>query len=266
MPRNDELSRYILTYGDSIRKDYLDGKSIGNIAIEYGTYDQKILRVLQKMNVQLRSKSEAQKLALKEGRSKHPTEGKTLSADQKQALGIAISSAYENSTDEERLARSELARKRYNERTDEEKLKLRRRASTGILEASVKGSKLERFLLEKLTLLGYSIVFHKKGFILNENLEIDLLIPSLKVAVEVDGIFHMEDVWNNGSLQKVQGKDGEKNALLLQHGYVVIRLSNTAKSCSKYYMRERLNVLVTCLEEIKRNFPAPENRLIILGE
>lgn len=266
MPKKDELNKYAAEYGERIQKEYYEGKSLGMLAKEYGTYVQKIFRVLKKLNTTFRSKSEAQTLALQEGRSDHPTEGKKMSADQKRALGIAISTSYEHSSQEDKDRRSEAARNRYNARSDDDKAKLRKKANKAILESAVKGSKLERFLLDQLTKLGYSVVYHKKGFIINEHLEIDLLIPGLKVAIEVDGVFHSEDVWGNGSLAKVQFKDSEKNGLLLSAGYAVIRLSNTAKSCSQYYMRERLNVLVNCLEEIKLVFPAEENRLIRLGE
>ncbi len=267
MPKtNSELNQYVANFGNKIQEEYYKGKSIGQVAKEYGTYSQKIFRVLKKMGTKFRNKSEAQKLALQEGRSDHPTEGKKMSADQKRALGMAISTSYENSTQEDKERRSEAARKRYNERTDDEKALLRRKANASILESAVKGSKLERFLLDKLTQLGYSVVYHKKGYILNPNLEIDLLLPANKVAIEVDGIFHTEDVWDNGALAKVQHKDQEKNGLLLQAGYVVIRLSNKAKSCSQYYMRERLATLVACLDEIKIQFPQPDKRLIYLSE
>lgn len=266
MSTSDELNRYVAQFGAKIQKEYYEGKSIGVLAKEYGTYNQKIFRTLRKMNTVFRTKSEAQKLALEEGRSDHPTEGKKMSAERKRALGVAISSSYEGSSQEDKDRRSQVARERYEARSPEDKAKLRRKASTGILEASVKGSRLERFLLDKLTQLGYSVVYHKKGFILNDNLEIDLLIPSMKVAIEVDGIFHQEDVWHNGALEKVKHKDAEKNGLLLSSGYVVIRLSNVAKSCSQYYMRERLDSLVKCLEEIRLQFPEPDQRLIYIGE
>lgn len=266
MAKSDELNRYVAEYGERIQKEYYAGKSLGMLAKEYGTYTQKIFRALKKMGTKFRDKSEAQKLALEQGRSDHPTEGKRMSPEQKRSLGVAISASYENSTQEDKERRSEAARNRYNARSDEDKAKLRRKASKAVLDSAVRGSKLERFLLDQLTNLGYAVVYHKKGFILNDNLEIDLLIPAMKVAVEVDGIFHYEDVWDNGSLAKTQFKDAEKNGLLLTAGYVVIRLSNLAKSCSQYYMRERLTALVKCLDEIKLSFPEESKRLIYLSE
>ena len=266
MSRNNEIKELAARHGENIKKDYLKGESLRTIAKEYGTYVQKIFRVLVFLGVKLRDKSEAQKVALKEGRSVHPTEGLRLSPERKAAQGRAISEAYERQTQEQRDAKAKKAKERYEERSKESKENFRRKASEGVLKSAVKGSKLERFLLDELTKQGYAIVYHKKGFILNDKLEIDLLIPSMKVAIEVDGIFHYEDVWDNGSLEKVRLKDGEKNALLIQNGYIVIRLANTAKSCSKYYMRERLEVLVKTLEEIKKSYPPVDKRLIYLGD
>lgn len=258
--------RYFLREADKIVKAYEGGKSAQVIAAEYGTYTQKIYRVLKKAGVKMRDASEAQKLALDEGRSKHPTRGRLLTEEEKLHLSDKIEQVWKDLTPEQLADRKAKTKAVYDARTPDEVAEFRRRAAEGILTASREGSKLEKFLLTKLTESDYKVVFHKKGFILNDKLEIDLLIPSLKVAIEVDGIYHNEDVFNNGSLGKVQNKDDEKNGLLLGAGYVIIRLSNTAKTCTGSYMRERARVLLAKLEEIKTSFPPQGQRLIYLGE
>ena len=55
---------------------YSENESTYSIAKELGTYPKKIERILKKNNIELRSKSESQKLALKAGRCEHPTKGK----------------------------------------------------------------------------------------------------------------------------------------------------------------------------------------------
>jgi intein-encoded DNA endonuclease-like protein len=48
------------------------------LAEKFETYPNKIRRILRKNGIPLRSKSAAQKNALKKGRASHPTKGKTI--------------------------------------------------------------------------------------------------------------------------------------------------------------------------------------------
>lgn len=254
----------LASHTKDIVKSYEDGKSALVIAKEYGTYPQKIYRVLRSVGIKLRDHQEAQNQALKSGRSTPPTEGRKWTEEEKLKISESVANNWKNMTPEERAARSAKSRAAYDAMSDSQREALRKGATEGVLKASREGSKLEKYLLDELTKLGYSVVFHKKGYILNPNLEIDILIPALKVAIEVDGIYHERDVWSNGSLTKVSGKDSEKNGLLLGAGYVVIRLSNTARTCTNPFMRERLATLKSKLEEIRANFPQEGNRLIYL--
>lgn len=49
-------------------------------------------------------------------------------------------------------------------------------------------------------------------------LEIDIFIPSLKIGIEWNGIFHYKDVHNNGKLQIIQEKDNLKKQICLEKG------------------------------------------------
>ena len=60
-------------------KRYGENHSTYSIAKELGTYPKKIERILKKNGHELRSKGEAQSLAIKSGRTKHPTKGKKRS-------------------------------------------------------------------------------------------------------------------------------------------------------------------------------------------
>ena len=148
--------------------------------------------------------------------------------------------------------------------SDKKRQNLQHAAAVGVRKAAENGSKLERFLVDRLTALNYNVVTHKKGLIINENLEIDILLPSLRIAVEVDGVFHSENVF--GDLGKVINKDNEKNGLLLAAGYVMIRLANTSKSDSQYYHNRKLEQLLTAIRKIEQEFPPQDRRLIYLGE
>lgn len=79
-----------------IIKAYESGKSVPEIAEEYSTYSVKIYRILKKHNVQIRTKGEAQSIALSNGRSKHPTQGKNLSDTTKENISENRSKAWAN--------------------------------------------------------------------------------------------------------------------------------------------------------------------------
>ena len=55
---------------------YEEGRSTYQIAEHFDTYPNKIRRILTKKGVELKSRSQAQKNALKSGRATHPTSGK----------------------------------------------------------------------------------------------------------------------------------------------------------------------------------------------
>ena len=55
---------------------YEEGRSTYQIAEHFNTYPNKIRRILTKNGVELKTRSQAQKNALKRGRATHPTSGK----------------------------------------------------------------------------------------------------------------------------------------------------------------------------------------------
>ena len=70
-------------------QQYQENNSTYSIAKELHTYPKKIERILKKNGYSLRNKSEAQALALKSGRSKHPTEGIPRTDEQKVRISQA---------------------------------------------------------------------------------------------------------------------------------------------------------------------------------
>ena len=70
-------------------------------------------------------------------------------------------------------------------------------------------SKLEKYLEEQLTILypDLHIDYNKKEAI---NSELDIYIPSLKLAIELNGIFHYEPIFGQDKLSKIQNNDERK--------------------------------------------------------
>jgi hypothetical protein len=77
-------------------------------------------------------------------------------------------------------------------------------------------SKLEKWLEEQLTILypTLHILYSDKTTI---NSELDIYIPSLKLAFELNGIFHYEPIFGDTKLDQIQNNDHRKFQACLDH-------------------------------------------------
>ena len=78
-------------------------------------------------------------------------------------------------------------------------------------------SKLEKYLELQLIKLypNLEIHFNRKDAI---NSELDIYIPSLKLAFELNGIFHYEPIYGNDKLQQIQNNDNRKFQACIEQG------------------------------------------------
>lgn len=63
-------------------------------------------------------------------------------------------------------------------------------------------------------LLIYSTHGHKDAI----NSELDIYIPSLKLAFELNGIFHYEPIYGQDKMNQIQNNDNRKFQACLEHG------------------------------------------------
>ena len=258
-------NQFIQKYKETIIDRYVNQeKSTYEIAQEIGTYPNKIRRTLNALGVPLRDRSSAQTVAIKQGRHEHPTRGKIRTESEKIAISKGMSSFWVDMEEDERKRRSQLAKKQWEEMTEVERENLRHAAAQAVRIASREGSKSEKFLREGLTEAGYDVIFHKKGLIPNQNLEIDLFIPELKTAIEVDGPAHFFPIWGEANLNHHIKADAEKNGLLLAMGYVVIRVKHLTKNVSNKTQRNLLYAVAEQLSKIRDRFPSKSKRFIEL--
>lgn len=202
-----------------------------------------------KANINSRSRSEAQSHALKRGNAKHPTKGKERTRQEKLRIGKGVAKNWSKLDKEERRKRTEIGRKSWEDRPDKEAF-----IESGVRacqRASKVGSKLELYLLEELTRNKYEVQHHAV-VLLNNRLIIDLLLPVEKIAIEVDGISHVEPVFGHETLEKNKRAEKEKNMFLEQSRYSLIRIKHMS-SLSEVYKEWVLREVLKAIWKIKRS-------------
>lgn len=226
--------------------------SFKDIATKYNTYPNKILRDAKRLGIKIKTKSEAQKNALQNGKHKHPTKGRTRSESEKRDIGMSVMKRWEG-LDKEELKRKKLVYKDlWNKKSDDEKANMLHKANLAVRASSKVGSKLEHFVLNFLIDNGFKTEFHKEQLLANTKLQIDIFLPTINIAIEIDGPSHFSPVWGEDVLQKNIAYDKKKAGLLIGKGYKLIRIKQT-KDFSKSRASIICNNLLDCINKLNQN-------------
>ena len=237
--------------------------SFSKIAKQYNTYPNRLRRDAHRFGIEVRSRSDAAKVALSEGRSKHPTEGTSRSEETKLKISESQAVVWDGLSNEEREERSQIGKASWDKKTEIEKANLIQKGSNAVREAARTGSKLEKFLLHSLIGHGFQVQFHREHILRNQRLHIDLYVDNLRTAIEVDGPSHFKPIWGEQNLERNRKSDAQKTGLILSGGFVLIRIRQKQRNSQKYF-RDILNTLLTTLQEIKKSFPKKSRRYIEL--
>lgn len=236
-------------------------ESFREIAQDLNTYPNRILRDAKKFNIPIKSKSQAQKNALKSGKHKHPTKGRSRSETEKNKIGLGVMKNWENMSDKDLKNKKLKAKKSWEKRSNDEKNNILVKANQAIRESSKKGSKLEHFILQHLISEGFKVDFHKEQFLVNTKLQIDLFLPKMNIAIEVDGPSHFAPVWGEQSLQRNIEYDKKKTGLILGKGYKLIRVKQ-----KKDFSKSRASVVCTKLSQALSNIDKVKTKVIEIGD
>lgn len=235
-------------------------KSTYQIAEELNTYPNKIRRVLLKHGVTIKDRSSAQKLALKKGRSKHPTDGTIRTEQTKVKISSQLVKHWDDLDDQERERRALDSKKRWHNMPKDKQQEIRTKAAEAIRVSAIEGSKMEKHIASEIRKLGYKVELHKK-IIPKENLEVDLYVPELNTIIEVDGPSHFYPIWGQEKLEKQMNADLRKSGTLLSKGYAILRV----KSCGEESLAEKnrlTNIVLEKIRDIGYNFPVRSKRFI----
>jgi hypothetical protein len=110
----------------------------------------------------------------------------------------------------------------------------------------VRRSKLEEWLEVSLTKMYplMEIDFNRKDAI---NSELDIYFPSLKLAVELNGIFHYEPIYGEDKLMSIQNNDNRKFQACLENE---IELCIIDVSQMKYFKEEKAQWVLNIISKI----------------
>jgi very-short-patch-repair endonuclease len=237
---------------DLIEQWYIVNKlSFADIATKFDTYANKIRRDAKKFNLEIRDKSKAQKNALTTGKHNHPTKGQTRSESTKQKIGFGVMQSWDGLTEKELEDRKEKAKLNWEKLDNNVKINMQQSAIKAVRETSKTGSKLEKFIHKKLLSLGYQVQFHKEQSLITTKLQIDIFLPTINTAIEVDGPSHFEPVWGEKSLARNIGYDQKKEGLITGRGWHLIRIKQL-KDYSPTRASEVITKLIPILERLSK--------------
>lgn len=243
----------------------VENKSFQDIATLLDTYANKIRRDAIKFKINIRDKSEAQKNALKTGKHSHPTKGKIRDETTKYKIGNAVLKSWGSLSETELAQRKQKAKTNWKNLSDDEKAFMQQKANRAVRESSKVGSKLEKFILNNLLKDGYKVNFHQEQTLSNTKLQIDMVLPTMNTAIEIDGPSHFLPVWGEDTLQKNITYDQKKNGLILGKGMVLIRIKQL-KDYSNTRAQNMYNQLLILLQQIDAKFPDSNNRSFIIED
>lgn len=236
-------------------------QSTYQIAEKYNTYPGKIRKILLDNDVSLRSRSKARKNALKNGTATHPTEGKEHSEETKKKISVGRHKAWQEMSEADYQKFCQEAAERWSNIPFEQKVEMQRLAGAALRNASIEGSKAEKFLYEKLLDAGYNVEQHKKDLIPGDY-ELDFYLPELTTVIEIDGPQHFMPVFGEDALKKTIKYDSVKNGMILSRGFAIVRVKYLAKKLYKHTEDKLFDMVVKEIEKIKKKFPKEGDRLI----
>jgi hypothetical protein len=247
----------------TVKKLYnTDKLSWGEIAKQYNTYPNKLARFAKRHGVKNRSRSESQAILFEQGKKESPTKGKKRSNAVKEKISKTQSDTWNKFTDEQHAERCQMSKEAWDKKTPDEIASLKAAAVRGVLEAAEKGSKIENFIQDKLREAGYLIETHKEDLLHGAKTHIDIFIPEMQTAVEIDGPAHFLPIWGQEKLDHHIRKDNTKNSQLIGAGFTVVRVKYMLSSSSLAKMRYASEEVLKRLKLIKDEPETYNNKLI----
>lgn len=240
-----------LTIEQQIIELYESGKSLREVGEIVKKHPNSVMKIVKAAG-KLRDKSIAQKKALESGKTKHPTAGTTRSEETRKKISESVAESWQNTPEEKKKEHAERSKKTMAKMTPQQRAAMQEAAAKGLERARKEGSKLEHFVRDSLIDLGYVVDFHRIQLLQAEKLEIDIFLPKLGIAIEIDGPFHHRDDWGPERYEASLRQDKKKNDLLLSHGFSILRVKYDRNNVSQKFQNDVLTAIITEVEKIRK--------------
>jgi very-short-patch-repair endonuclease len=247
-----------------LAEEYNSGKSLREISEDYNLSPVTVRRYLIKAGVSIRNKKEAAEAAMERGRLTSPILYRKRTQEEKDVISNAVKKRWEEMSPEDSEKFRKNAKDRWESQPEQEKALRQQKAGEALRKASVEGSKAEKALHKELLKAGYHVIIHQKGLIAGEKYEVDLFIPDLLIAIEIDGPQHFIPIYGQEHFNRTLKYDTIKNGALISRGICVLRVKYLSKHNSGVINKKIADLVIKEIEKIKNNFPPVENRLIEL--
>jgi len=178
-----------------------------------------IHRALERANIPIRNKAEAQKLALETGKARIPTQGRVRTEKERLRIGVTMIENYKSASETEKKRRrkgvEEFWKNKDNKDAQEEAI---RKRGQQLQKTITEGTILEQTLARNLIDWGYNVKMHDSKMFDGE-LEADIVAigKGISVTIEIDGKRHWGQFMNNTpeDLARIIQTDQKKNGIVL---------------------------------------------------
>lgn len=213
-------------------------------------YNNLVYRALRKHGIARKDRSQAQSNFLTNNPDKHPTKGKERTLAEKKKIGGAMHEFWNDIPDDEKERRREKSRESWLSQPETDRKAWLKKSHVKLKEASITGSKFEKFILAALITSKFKVQPHKKFLFEDSEMSIDIFLPVEGICIEIDGPSHFLPIFGEEALKKTIGRDLEKNQQLLANGYSIIRILNEKGYHSKTVMDIVSNKLIKLIKDV----------------
>lgn len=112
-------------------------------------------------------------------------------------------------------------------------------------------SKIEEYIASQLVsnFPDISFIFNDKDTI---GLELDIYVPALRMAFELNGVFHYFPIYGENTLSKIQDRDKLKSNLCYERGIELITINLGRGGFTKKHTREIYDLIRTIVDRNKK--------------
>ena len=227
----------------------------------------KIKRLLEKFGIPMRGKSEAQIASMETGVTKHPTQGRQRSIDERLAVSKGVKKERSSITKEEAKKRMK-GLDEFWKHPNEQNKEVRTRIAGSLRKAVAEGTYIEKAVVNMLTGMGCVVQTHVKNIFGNIGIEADILCDSM-IVLEMDGPRHYKCFLHNdlSTLTKTIQTDNRKNAMVVNTpGAWIIRVLYPyhTELYHVHPMLQRLKAAVELIKKMAGQEVPPHKRVVIL--